>query len=715
MPINLSFGGRKVDDLGVDYSVDVDARTGAAILRVPVPAQPGRDGLGPAFSLNYSSQAGNSPFGAGWGISGLPTIGIDTRQQLPRWDGRDTYQLEQDSLVPWLERVAGRWQPRGFDTDEFSITYYRSRKGGSAIRIEKWVEKGTRRVHFHTRDARNVLTIYGARASSAARIADPLDETRTYAWLPELQIDPHGNAVWFEYAAETLDGVDRTIPQELRPPATAQRYLKRVRYGNTLPLDVTPEVLAGHRAEDLPWCFQLVFDYGDHGDSDRPPANPIRAWPARQDAFSSYRAGFEIRTYRLCRRILSFHDFPELGDEPTLVGALNLVHEHDPSGATLREIGFVGHRIGGWSRAIPPLRLTYSPAATDAGFVGAPAETQDNLPSGLASRRSTFIDLFGEGLPGILTEGERSWFYKPNLGNGDFGAQTAVLERPAVRNGTYAYGDQNRDGDTDLSQMAGRLAGFFEFDRQGAHWEGFRPFAKLPHVEALGGRAQWVDMNGDGRPDIVVAKADHLVWFPSEQEGFGDPMEIPRPAEAGALPLAAEDPALDFFFADMNGDGLVDMVRIQNGRVEYWPNLGNGRFGTGILLDGSPQFAPEGEFDAARLRFIDLDGSGTTDLVYIGRGEVRCWTNASGNQFVPGPRLRGLPYLDQISSVQVLDFLGDGRPCLVWSSPLPGRESPIQVLASHTCGTAQAPHHGRGFPRSGSAAHLFDFRRALSA
>src|SRR5207237_3741781 len=32
-----------------------------------------------------------------------------------------------------------------------------------------------------------------------------------------------------------------------------------------------------------------------------------------------YRAGFEVRTYRRCRRVLMFHRFAELGDESCLV------------------------------------------------------------------------------------------------------------------------------------------------------------------------------------------------------------------------------------------------------------------------------------------------------------------------------------------------------------------------------------------------------------
>ena len=42
------------------------------------------------------------------------------------------------------------------------------------------------------------------------------------------------------------------------------------------------------------------------------------------------------------------------------------------------------------------------------------------------------------------------------------------------------------------------------------------------------------------------------------------------------------------YLADMSGDGLVDIVRIRNGQICYWPNLGYGRFGTQVVMDGAP-------------------------------------------------------------------------------------------------------------------------------
>ena len=48
------------------------------------------------------------------------------------------------------------------------------------------------------------------------------------------------------------------------------------------------------------------------------------------------------------------------------------------------------------------------------------------------------------------------------------------------------------------------------------------------------------------------------------------------------------DGTQSIYLADMSGDGLSDLVRIRNGEVCYWPNLGYGRFGAKVTMDRSP-------------------------------------------------------------------------------------------------------------------------------
>src|SRR6185295_6439312 len=118
------------------------------------------------------------------------------------------------------------------------------------------------------------------------------------------------------------------------------------------------------------------------------------------------------------------------------------------------------------------------------------------------------------------------------------------------------------------------------------------------------------------------------------------------------------------------GDGLTDLVRIRNGEVSYWPNLGYGRFGTKVTMDGSPWFDAPDQFDQRRIRIADIDGSGATDIIYLGDKGTTIFLNHSGNRWTEGTTLNAFPAVDNVAYVQVADLFGNGTACLVWSSPL---------------------------------------------
>ena len=290
-------------------------------------------------------------------------------------------------------------------------------------------------------------------------------------------------------------------------------------------------------------------------------------------------------------------------------------------------------------------------------------------------------DLYGDGLPGILSESAGGWFYKENEGGGSFGPQEQLRYQPACSLARCVFGDLNADGNLDVAVVEGRDAGYFSFDRDEACWTQFRPFPALPHISGGRIRPQWLDLDGDGRSDLLLPEQQRLTWFANEGDGgFSSPSELTRPGGDGSSAPLSEDLSQDFFFADMTGDGQVDQVRIRNGRVEYWPQLGRGHFGDPILMEGSPWFAPEGDFDARRLVLVDLTGNGTADIVYVGIAEVRYWHNACGNSLIEGGRIRDVPVIDNLGSVQVLDYRSNGTPCLVWSSPLAGATHVVQYL-----------------------------------
>ena len=79
--------------------------------------------------------------------------------------------------------------------------------------------------------------------------------------------------------------------------------------------------------------------------SSRDRLPPSSSWPVRQDPFSTYRAGFEVRTYRLCRRVLMFHHFPdELGTADYLVRSTEFTYNQSPIASFITEVTQSGLR-----------------------------------------------------------------------------------------------------------------------------------------------------------------------------------------------------------------------------------------------------------------------------------------------------------------------------------------------------------------------------------
>src|SRR5690606_17203065 len=111
------------------------------------------------------------------------------------------------------------------------------------------------------------------------------------------------------------------------------------------------------------WPFEVVFDYGEHTASPPTPAEDA-TWSVRPDPFSSFRSGFDIRCYRLCRRVLMFHRFPALGEDPVLVRATELTYSESTSLTKLVGVRHRGYRTDGSTvdLALPPVQFTYSEA-----------------------------------------------------------------------------------------------------------------------------------------------------------------------------------------------------------------------------------------------------------------------------------------------------------------------------------------------------------------
>ena len=712
--------------------------TGTGSMSVPIATSPGRSGFGPQLSLSYDSGSGNGPFGFGWSLS-LPSISRKTDKGLPQYlddVDSDIFILSgAEDLVPvyrqnpdgtWVRDPSGRLVVHEDELDAYRVRRYRPRIEGLFARIERWSKiDSPDDVHWRSISKDNILTLYGYDANS--RIADPLNQSRIFSWLICESRDDKGNGIRYLYKKE--DGtyqprLGQADPFNLAhqsnrgntsdPRRTAQRYLQRVLYGNCKPLldalGQRPRYLS-----DLPqpptdtstdWLFEVRFDYGELNEGD-PTGQPEKPWFYRPDAFSSYRSGFEVRTCRRCERVLMLHHIP---DQPAVPGQsaqsgyqgivrsteFTYDDELDPGLASQPIYSFLKKVVQtGWKqengsstrRSLPPVEFQYTQPVVQDVIEEVDSQSLENLPVGLDGSAYRWVDLHGEGIPGILTEQAGAWFYKRNWNpiptelsdNTEVvGAKFAPLETVALKpnialSGGAEFMDMAGDGQPDVVVMEGPTPGLYEHD-EAEGWQPFRPFTSRLNFDTRDPNVKFIDLDGDGHADVLITESDALVWHASlAEEGFGPARRVAQALDEEKGPrIVFADGTQSIYLADLSGDGLTDIVRIRNGEVCYWPNLGYGRFGAKVTMDNAPWFDNPDQFDQKRIRLADIDGSGTTDIIYLHRDGVRLYFNQSGNSWSKPQQLKIFPRVDDLASIMPIDLLGNGTACLVWSSPWPG-------------------------------------------
>lgn len=321
--ISLPKGGGAIRGIGEKFAANPVTGTGS--MTVPIVTSPGRSGFGPQLSLSYDSGSGNGPFGLGWSLE-LPQIARKTDKGLPKYqdaEESDVFILSgAEDLVPSLVEDGDNWAreivpERVVDNTTYRIERYRPRIEGLFARIERWTNAADSTESFWRSISRdNVTTFYGKSAES--RIIDPNEPSHIFAWLICESHDDKGNVIEYSYKAEDSKGIDiaqaheRNRSNETR---SANRYIKRIRYGNHVPY--FPELSSNLPWPSLPtperWLFEVVFDYGEH-DAEAPTPLESGDWLIRSDPYSSYRSCFEVRCYRLCQRVLMFHHIPDAPD-----------------------------------------------------------------------------------------------------------------------------------------------------------------------------------------------------------------------------------------------------------------------------------------------------------------------------------------------------------------------------------------------------------------
>jgi len=163
------------------------------------------------------------------------------------------------------------------------------------------------------------------------------------------------------------------------------------------------------------------------------------------------------------------------------------------------------------------------------------------------------------------------------------------------------------------------------------------PHSGLP-VRLSDGETHLGDMNGDGITDLVKLQRGAIKYWPGRGNGFfgtgerddceGGTFATNRHVEMAASPQYSDVSTTTVRLADVNGDGLDDLVQIRFDAVDIWLNVdGKGWTATRHVLDDTPYHAGYHN----RVRVTDVDGSGTTDIVW-GDAEAYKYMDLAGGQ-----------------------------------------------------------------------------------
>ena len=718
-PIALPKGGGAIKGIGETFQPNLFSGTGN--FSIPIYTSPGRAGFGPELSLQYSTGNGNGPFGMGWQLS-LPRITRKTEKGLPLYTDDDVFVMSgAEDLVPFLRRSGQNpdaWEPHVTTLEPYTITRYRPRTEGLFARIEKWTAKDGD-VHWRATTKSNVTSIYGR--SSTARIAHPEHSDKVFEWLLEESFDARGNHILYEYIQE-----DPTLELEglhERNRSYTQAYIRRILYGNS-PDGLAdakkcgPERVATDHAHPLltrqrHYHFEVLFDYGDITGIPGIPHEPSllkedvipASWSGteREDAFSSFRSGFEIRTLRRCHRVFMLHHFREGEvEQAPLVKSTDFSYDDDPG----TELSFLAEaKLAGYrkdpanpsqylTRDMPPVSFGYSKFEPDnQHYQSIDAQNGDFPPLSLGAPNFSLLDVYGNGLPDVLQADASGYYFWENRGEGKLsGRRPQPGNVPAVfpAQANVATGDMGGDGLADLVVDAPSISGFYESSPEGG-WRTFRQFQAMPSFSLADPDTRLVDLTGDGLSDVLVTRDAYFLWYRCiGEKGYADPQMIPRKFDLDEFPnVYFSDPAGRVRLADMSGDGLSDIVLVHDGRIDYWPNLGYGKFGKRLTLAKAPSIGFG--FDPRRLFLVDLDGTGTADLVYVEHNRVRFWLNQSGNGFSDELTIDGTPFVTNQTSVQFTDFFGTGTTALLWSYDYGTQPGAGNYKALDFCG-GRKPH-----------------------
>ncbi|NNB97255.1 hypothetical protein HI113_25455 [Corallococcus exiguus] len=548
---------------GLADSASVNVFSGQVGYGVPLDLPAGIAGFGPKLSLTYSGDLGNGPLGVGWTMPQV-VLRRSVRLGVPAYTSADELELVGVGGGRLVALPDGTWRVEG---------------QGHSVKVER---DGTGYVITENGGVR-----YRMGVSAAGRQADG---ARVAAWHVEEVLHPNGQTTAFSYTQHN-----------------GQQYLADVRWGPNA-------------------AFRAEFVYG-----------------ARPDPTVSYRTGFKVETAQRLTEV-RVHSFGEL------LRAYVLGYEDTLALSRLKTVTLLGRgRVG----ALPTLTLTYATPQA--------AATAQVEPAGgwlLSNTGTALMDVDGDGLTDLvrLTSSGHQW--RKGTGTG-FAATRVLSGASGAQLSSSRFLDVDGDARPELVRnfseawQINRLQGE-SLGTTATKWTG------TDGMPLYNDTTFFADLNGDGRVDVVRTGSESMSVRWNRATGLAASVQKPPVDGVSLLPGA------NTRFHDVNGDGLADVVQLSTNWFKVYLGKGDCTFVAGPL-----QNYPWGEGTTqANVKLADLNRDGLMDLVYVRNGYVSWYRGKAGGGTETAPTQLVPPGVDGASTVVALaDLNGNGSEDVVWSGP----------------------------------------------
>lgn len=614
--------------------VGVDA-SGAATYSIPIVLPPGVARLAPNLTLRYSSLGGPGLPGYGWALDGLSTIqrcgrtraqdGIVAAQEPPILTAADRFCLDGQRLI----LVNGVYGGDGAEYRTEIESFSRIRSFGGDGGGPRWFEVKTKAgLTYSFGDAPTLEPVGQAAESYVSRLGGDGPITQ---WVLSRVIDPKQNAMRFVWAV-AADGSGAPYPTQILyargasgvfGAGVAFRYAPRYDPDSATIYRFGSPSRNGNRLESI-----STFVRGAAGET------PVRTYRIEPESEMAPLTG-RMRIAAITECVADGACLP-----PTRFAYLDGVPGFDAraqwagdgSWSEAGTSGFAdfdgdGHRDL-WSLAGNQLivRIALSEGRFAEGRVWATI-----TPAAAINSFQVGLDFNGDGLPDIgYIEGD-SIVVRLNTGDEDRGFQSAAIwgQVTADLSATQiARGFADVDGDglpdlwyatnafnTHINVQRNTRSGFGSGEILGGLIVTRGPHGPVAVDVPLKGV---LDLDGDGKGEFWHVSAGQSRALAINRWKSADPTPIDSYTPLGAV--STDGAQLRLGFADVNGDGLLDVWYVRESDGALAVRLNHGRLGfaaeqTWASLPGAPP-------PAGLLGFTDLNADGRADLWYVSSGAL---------------------------------------------------------------------------------------------